>query len=568
MARTIMIQGTASGVGKSLVATALCRLLAQDGYRVAPFKAWNMSLNAFVTADGAEIGRAQGIQAEAAGVAASSDFNPILVKPKGGMTSQVILNGRPYGDFTGFAAPDFVSLARETARGALGRLQERFDWIVIEGAGSPAEPNLRDRDMANMAIADLAEAPVLLVADMDRGGAFAALVGTLELLEPHQRERVAGLVLNRYHGPVEILAPGIREVEARTGKRIIGVLPYLPDLYWEEEDAALLPPAGAAAPATRVLTVAVVRLPHLSNYTDVAPLQAEPDVAVRWVDRPEQLAGADLVLLPGSKNTMADLRWLKERGLAEAISAHSQAKGATIGLCGGYQMLGARLEDPEGLEDAPGAVDGLGLLPVVTRFVAGKQTTQTAVEGLTGLLGAWSRGQQLAGYEIHSGQTELLPGGRPAFRVVARSGRPAEGTDGCTERGGWTFGTYLHGLFENDAFRRNYLNALRARRSLPPLPAQTAPAVLRERTYNRRAQALRDHLDLSPWLGCQPYGHNGSSHCQQRMQRWINLAKICPNGLELSVTIRYAQIGYRTRMAPGFWGHATLHPSPPGLLTN
>ncbi|HLN64875.1 MAG TPA: cobyric acid synthase [Symbiobacteriaceae bacterium] len=497
MARCLMVQGTASGVGKSLLATALCRMLMQDGYRVAPFKAWNMSLNAFVTPDGAEIGRAQGTQAAAAGVPAESDFNPILVKPKGGMTSQVVLNGRTYGDFTGFAAPDLVGLAHETARKSLERLNDRYDWIVIEGAGSPAEPNLRDRDMANMAVADLADAPVILVADMDRGGAFAALLGTLELLEPRHRERVAGLVLNRYHGPKEILLPGIREIEARTGKPILGVLPYLADLYWDEEDSVGL---TAGETEQRELTLAVVRLPHLANFTDATPLAAEPDVSIRYVDRPEQLADVDLVILPGSKNTVADLAWLKHTGLAGAIAAHSRAKGATVGLCGGYQMMGVRLDDPDGLEDAPGSYEGLGVLPVVTRFAPGKRTTLTAVEGLTLMVGAWSKGLQLQGYEIHSGVTELLPGARAAFRVVCRGGAPADDTDGCQEKGGWTFGTYLHGLFENDEFRRRFLNGLRARRGLQPLPPSTPAAVLRERTFNRLAQAVREHIDLKALL--------------------------------------------------------------------
>lgn len=498
MARRIMIQGTASGVGKSLLVTALCRMLAQDGHRVAPFKAWNMSLNAAVTPDGHEIGRAQAIQAEAAGVPVVSHFNPILVKPRGGLSSQVILNGRPHGDFTGFATPEFVTLAHQTAQVALRQLDAAYDWIVIEGAGSPAEPNLRDRDMANMAIADLAGAPVILVADMDRGGAFAALVGTLELLEPRHRERVAGLVLNRYHGPKEILAPGIREIEERTGKPVLGVLPWLPDLYWEEEDAAALPAGGTAAAAgERELTVAVIRLPHISNFTDLAPLQGEPDVAVRYVDSPEQLSGADLILIPGTKSTRADLDWLRERGLADAITAHSRAKGATVGLCGGYQMLGLRLDDPEGVEGPAGSSEGLGVLPVTTRFAPGKQTTLTRLEGISGLIGSWSKGERLAGYEIHCGQTALEPGARPAFRVVARGSEVADGTDGCMEKGGWTFGTYLHGIFDNDQFRRRFLNALRARRGLYPVELSDSVALRRSRAYDRLAGAVRAHLDLS-----------------------------------------------------------------------
>ena len=492
-----MVQGTASGVGKSLIATAICRLLSQDGHRVAPFKAWNMSLNAAVTPDGAEIGRGQAVQAEAAGSVAVSDFNPILVKPKGGTTYQVILNGRPYGDFTGYAAPDFVALGHRVAAEALSRLASAYDWIVLEGAGSPAEPNLRDRDLANMAIAEIADAPVLLVADMERGGAFAALLGTLELLEPRHRDRVVGLILNRYHGPKEILASGITEIEQRTGKRVLGVLPYAADLYWEDEDSVTISDSGGE----RALTVAVVRLPHLANFTDVAPLAAEPDVAVRYVDRPEQLAGADLVLLPGSKNTVADLLWLRERGLVEAVRSHALAKGATIGVCGGYQMLGIGVHDPAGLEGTPGSYAGLGLLPVTTSFEPAKQTTLTEVEGLTGLVRTWAQGQRLTGYEIHSGRTTLLAGARPAFQVRGRGGADVDATDGAAERGGWTFGTYLHGLFDNDLFRRRYLNALRARRGLPPLDPGPRAAVSRERSYNRLAQLLRDHLDLSGVIG-------------------------------------------------------------------
>lgn len=499
MARCVMIQGTASGVGKSLIATALCRLLAQDGFKVAPFKAWNMSLNAAVTPEGAEIGRAQWIQAEAAGVAAHSDMNPILVKPKGGMQSQVILNGRPYGDFTGFAEPAFVELAHATARSALHRLQANYDYIVIEGAGSPAEPNLRDRDLANMAIAEIAGAPVMLVADMERGGAFAALVGTLDLLEPGHRGRVAGLVLNRYHGPREILAPGIAEVEARTGKRFLGVLPYQADLYWEEEDAAF--GLSQQPVRDRALTVAVLRFPHMANFTDLAALGAEPDVAVRYVEHPDELAGVDLIFLPGTKNTVSDLAWLRRRGLAEPIISHARAKGATVGVCGGYQMLGVGLHDPEGREDLPGTHEGLGLLPVSTHFVAGKRTTLTEVEGLSGLVGAWAKGERLSGYEIHSGETALLAGARPAFRAVVRGGAPTDEGMGCMDRGGWIFGTYLHGLFDNDRFRRRFLNALRARRGLPALEPSTSAMLLRERTYNRLAQAVREHIDLAGLLG-------------------------------------------------------------------
>lgn len=495
MVRCVMVQGTASGVGKSLLVTALCRMLAQDGCRVAPFKAWNMSLNAAVTAEGGEIGRAQAIQAEAAGIPALTDMNPILVKPKGGMTSQVILGGRPYGDFTGFASPGFVTLAHDTARAALRRLSEAYDYVIIEGAGSPAEPNLRDRDLANMAIADMADAPVILLADMERGGAFASLVGTLELLEPRHRERVAGLVLNRYHGPREILTPGIAEVEARTGKRFLGVLPYQPDLYWEEEDSV-----GSGTPeigGARELVVAVVRLPHMANFTDLAALAAESDVAVRYVDQPEHLTGVDLIILPGSKNSVLDLHWLRRKGLAEAVIAHARAKGATVGLCGGYQMLGVGLHDPDGLEGPPGTYEGLGLLAVSTRFTPGKQTTLTEVEGLSGLVGAWAKGERLTGYEIHSGQTSLLAGARPAFRVVLRGEQSADEAEGCMDRGGWIFGTYLHGLFDNDRFRRRFLNALRARRGLQPLETETRSVSLRHRTYNRLARAIREHLDLS-----------------------------------------------------------------------
>jgi adenosylcobyric acid synthase len=490
-ARVLMVQGTASHVGKSWLVAGLCRLLRQDGWRVAPFKAQNMSNNAAAVPGGGEIGRAQALQAEAAGIAPCVDLNPVLLKPTGEGRSQVILHGRPVGvwDARGYYR-EMQRPAWDAIRASLGRLRAAHQVVVAEGAGSPAEVNLREHDLANMAVAELADAPVILVADIDRGGVFAALLGTLSLLPPRERERVRGLVVNRFRGDLRLFQDGVRFLEARSGVPVLGVLPWL-DLHLDEEDGVVLTsrrplPQSEPEPVDAV-DVAVVRLPRISNFTDLDPLVAVPGVRLRYAVRPGDLAGADAVILPGSKNTLADLDWLREGGWPEALAAAPEVAG----LCGGLQMLGGRLEDPLGVED-PGRARteaGLGLLDAVTVFRAGKRArpAEVVVSGgppfLRGLLG-----RRLRGYEIHAGETVLGPGAQSFLDGVGSAARPD----------GRVWGTYLHGLFDDEAVCRAWLDSLRARRGLPPLPAGAVQSAVLHRSHalDELAAALRRHLDV------------------------------------------------------------------------
>lgn len=475
MTRAIMLQGTSSHVGKSILAAALCAIFRQDGLSVAPFKAQNMALNAAVTPEGHEIGRAQALQAEAAGVAPHVDMNPILLKPKAETVSQVVVLGRPVGDMPWRRYRDqFRDEALGVIEGALARLKERHDLIVIEGAGSPAEVNLKSRDLANMTTARLANADVLLVADIERGGVFASLVGTLDLLEPDERARVKGLIVNKFRGDATLFEPGARWLEERTGLPVLGVIPYLADLGLDEEDSVGLP---ADRPGN--IDIAVVKLPRISNFNDFDPLAAEPGVGIRYVDTPDALEYPDAVILPGTKNTVEDLRWIYARGLAGAIARLARAGVPVAGICGGYQMLGREVHDVQGIESTPGITPGLGLLPITTRFEPQKRT-----ELVTGT--AW--GAPVSGYEIHMGRSEYIG---PATTLVTLSdGR----TDGAIV--GEVWGTYLHGIFENAAFRRRWLNRLRERRGLPPLPEDGATASPREAALDRLAAHVRRHLDM------------------------------------------------------------------------
>ncbi|HEX2189703.1 MAG TPA: cobyric acid synthase [Longimicrobiaceae bacterium] len=445
-ARTLMVQGTSSGAGKSLLTAALCRIYARRGVRVLPFKAQNMSNNAAVTPCGGEIGRAQALQARAAGVEPRPEMNPVLVKPLADTRSEVIVLGRRDAELTALPWTGRGAALWEAIRGSLAKLRAEAELVVIEGAGSPAEVNLPDA--VNMGVAREADAPVLLVADIDRGGAFAALYGTWALLPEADRARIGGFVLNRFRGDAALLAPAPEILRERTGVPTLGVVPWL-RLELPDEDAASLRDRGAGG----ALTIAAVRLPHLANFDDLDPLAAEPGVRVRWTDRPEALAGADAVVLPGTRNTTADLRWLWESGLAAAVRARAAAGVPVVGLCGGYQMLGASVADPLGLEGG-GEVSGLGLLDARTVLAEAKTTRRAR--------GRWScragplaalRGTEAAGYEIHHGRTELGPGAEPLLEV---EGEPAGSAAGAV------WGCYLHGVFADDALRAAWLGSLRA----------------------------------------------------------------------------------------------------------
>jgi adenosylcobyric acid synthase len=471
-APTLMVQGTASHAGKSVVVAALCRALARRGVRVAPFKAQNMSLNSAVTADGGEIGRSQAFQAEACGIEPEVAMNPILLKPMAGGRCQVILKGQPYAVVEGHGKPEHARLALAVIAESLAELRSRFQVVVLEGMGSPAEINLRERDVANMRTAALAEAPVLLVGDIERGGVFAALAGTMELLNSEDRRRVAGFLINKYHGDPAVLGSGMEELARRYGVPTLGVLPYLPDLRIEEEDAVALGVSSAHGGAAT--DVVVPRLPGIANFTDLAPLAAEPGVSVRYVTHPaewgqraqrapggsdppaKRAPGGALVVLPGTRNTTADLFWLRASGLARRVVEHAAGGGWVIGLCGGYQMLGREIRDPDRVESSDEAVPGLGLLDVATTFAAGKQLAR--VHGISLVPGLEEL--PVEGYEIHHGVTTLGPAARPALRLSERLGIAVREADGAVDASGRVFGTYLHGLFDSPAFRRPFLRML------------------------------------------------------------------------------------------------------------
>jgi adenosylcobyric acid synthase len=491
LAACVMVQGTASGVGKSLLTAALCRIFARAGYRVAPFKAQNMSLNAAVTADGGEIGRAQAVQAAAAGVEPMVDMNPILLKPEADNRSQVVVRGRAMASLDWRSYQQRASTLWPVIVESLERLRRASDVVVIEGAGSPAEINLTC-DLTNMRVAAAADAPVLLVGDIDRGGVFAALVGTLSLLSPEDRARVAGVIVNRFRGDPSVLAPGIDLLVARTGVPVLGVVPHLGEAPLPEEDSLALEAVAAASerPDARVV-VAVPRLPRIANFDDVEPLADEPGVAVRFVSRPEALQAADIIVLPGSKTTVADLAWMRERGLDAAIASAALDGRLVLGICGGYQMLGARLDDPHHVESDTDAVAGLGLLPVVTTYARDKATCRVRARVLPGgPLGA-AGGVVVDGYEIHCGRT-IVHGGSPVFALVERAGEATDAADGA--RAGNVIGTYLHGCLSSGPLRRALLTAAVARRGGQPDP-RWGMDTLADR-YDRVADCVGAALDL------------------------------------------------------------------------
>ena len=455
-ARVLMVQGASSSAGKSLLAAALCRIFARKGMRVAPFKAQNMSNNAAVCPDGAEIGRAQAVQAAAAGVSPTADMNPILLKPEADSRSQVVVLGRPWRTLR---AGSYYRRKEElwpVVTAALDRLRAACELVVIEGAGSPVELNLRSADVVNMAVARHARAPVLLVGDIDRGGIFAQLLGTLWLLPPEERALVRALVVNKFRGDPALFADGVRILEERGGAPVLGVIPYLPAPAIPEEDAATLDTAAPGAAAT--LDLAVIRLPHIANFDDFDPLSAEAGVRLRYVQSPAALGRPHAVLLPGTKCTIADLAWLRSQGLAKAIRELAAQGTSIIGICGGYQMLGRVIRDPSHVESTDREAQGLGLLPVETTFETAKVTVQARARVLGGP--GWLTtiaDQELEGYEIHMGRTT---GSRPWLEILRRNGEAVALPDGATGDDGRVWGCYLHGLFASTAFRRAWLASL------------------------------------------------------------------------------------------------------------
>lgn len=487
-ARPLMIQGTMSNVGKSLLVAGLARVLVQDGYSVAPFKSQNMALNSFVTADGREIGRAQAMQAQAAGLDPVSDMNPILLKPEGARGSQVIVDGLSRGTMSAREYFAYRPGLAPHVEAAYRRLAERHDIVLIEGAGSPAEINLQRDDIVNMGMARMVDAPVLLVGDIDPGGVFAQLVGTVSLVPQADRRRIRGLIVNKFRGDVSILRPGLAPLEELCAAPVLGVVPYT-RLDIDDEDS--LSPRLLSRSASRPVDVAVIRLPHLSNFTDFDPLARHGAVGVRYVERARDLGRPDLVVLPGTKSTLADLAWLRESGIAACLL--SLARGATpvLGICGGYQMLGEELRDPDGVEGQPASARGLGLLPVRTVFERSKtlERTDTVLrveDGFFSCLDALS----VHGYEIHAGATEALDGGAPEVLEVGRvrSGGIARGS---------VMGTYLHGLFDSPDVVRALADALLRARGLDPSGFDiVGGSAYRDAQFDKLADAVRSALDM------------------------------------------------------------------------
>ncbi len=511
-----MVLGTSSHVGKSLMTAALCRILMQHGYRVAPFKSQNMSLNSAATVEGLEIGRAQALQAEAAGVAPSVHMNPILMKPSGETSSQIVVRGRIWGRVT---ARDYhlrrVEELLPVVRESYETLASQYDVIVLEGAGSPAEINLKQHDIVNMKMAELADASCLLVGDIDRGGVFASLVGTLDLLEPEERRRIRGFVINKFRGDLSLLEPGMRMIEQRTGKACVGVVPYLHSLQLEEEDSLGLPVSTqtqwppdetSAMGPDRPLRVAVIALPSFSNFTDFDSLRSEPSVSLLFCRTAETIAQADVVVLPGSKQTVDDLLWMREEGLDAAVRRFAET-GLVVGICGGMQMLGEMISDPFDMEHG-GAVAGLGLLAIETVMEKEKVTRNATGEISAKILfGHAVTNGMVSGYEIHIGRTIYRDGAVPFAVLSTGAAMPDVVEDGCIRDDSRVFGTYLHGLFDDDGFRHQFLQAARAFYQLDEPGELLRWREVREESLNRLAREVENALDMEMifgWIGL-PY---------------------------------------------------------------
>jgi adenosylcobyric acid synthase len=491
-----MLQGTASSVGKSLLTAAMCRLFRREGLRVAPFKAQNMALNAAVTPSGGEIGRAQAVQAEAAGIEPTIEMNPILLKPEGGMRSQVVMLGRSAGSMTWSEYQAMRSELIGIVDDCIARLRRDFDLVVIEGAGSPAEINLTGQDLVNMHVARAADAPVLLIGDIDRGGVFAHLAGTFDLLAPADRARIAGFVINKFRGDRDLLKPGLDFLQARCGVPVLGVVPYIERLRIAEEDSvALEDRSRGVSPSSEAVRIAIVRLPRISNYDDFSALEHEPGVSVSYVESPEAIADADLVIVPGSKHTTGDLSWMRGAGLDEALMRRAAAGGLILGICGGCQMLGRRIEDPDSVESSARETEGLAMLPIVTRFEPVKRTTRVRAIGCPSPLFGDFTGE-LDAYEIHMGRIAAIEEAAAPFRILSRNGEACDAPDGAIAPGRAVVGTMLHGIFENDGLRRAMLTAIRARRGIrAPAGLQGVPS--RESEYDRLADAVGRSLDMA-----------------------------------------------------------------------
>lgn len=486
-AKAIMIQGTASNAGKSFLTAGLCRIFRQDGYRAAPFKSQNMALNSYITKDGLEMGRAQVMQAEAAGIEPRVEMNPILLKPTSHVGSQVIVNGEVLGNMS---AMDYFAYKKQLipkVEAAFQKLSRDFDIIVIEGAGSPAEINLKDCDIVNMGMAKIAKAPVLLAGDIDRGGVFASLYGTVKLLEEEEQQRIKGFIINKFRGDVEILRPGLNMIEEKTGIPVVGVVSMTP-LDLDDEDS--LSERLSHKEVQGIIDIAVIRLPHISNFTDFNVFEQMEGVSLRYVEHVREFGKPDLIFLPGTKNTMVDLRWMRESGLETVIVRQVETGIPVVGICGGYQMLGEQLEDPDGVEQG-GSMRGMGLLNALTVFEPAKTRTRISgrmihKEDVPGN----AAGKEVQGYEIHMGRTSNL--GRCRETIQLEDGR----IDGLCNEAGTVFGTYLHGIFDFGDLAAFLVGRLMEKKGMDPEKWHFDPEAHKQQEYDKLADLIRNSLDM------------------------------------------------------------------------
>jgi len=498
--KALMVQGTSSYCGKSLLVAALCKIFSEAGYKVAPFKAQNMSLNSFVTEDGKEVARAQALQAFAASIEPTVDMNPILLKPKGDTISQVVFYGKPYKDMS---AKDYYSEfalkeGLQSAKDSLERLMFRFDIIFIEGAGSPAEINIYDTDIVNMRIAEFVKAPVLLISDIDRGGVFASLVGTLELLKPQHQELIKGFIINKFRGQLSLLEPGLLKLTEITGKPVLGVIPFIQDLILPDEDSMSLERVSQIDEGK--IVIVVVRLPRISNFTDFDPLESEPSVKVRYIKSVEELGKPNAIIIPGTKNTVQDLLWLKNNGLADEIFRLAKKGTPVLGVCGGYQIIGKKVIDKKGIEGGtPIEFTGIGLLNTVTEFQQYEKMTERVVAQIIGdspMLHS-GIGKTIIGYEIHMGKTSLGKDVKPAFRIIRRGSKDVYDFDGAVDASGSILGTYIHGIFDELPARRSFVDFLTKKSGIKP--SNEAVSDVRaewEKSLRQLAKIVKTSLDM------------------------------------------------------------------------
>jgi len=495
-----MFLGTGSDVGKSVLAAAFCRIFKNAGYRVAPFKAQNMALNSFITPQNGEMGRAQVVQAEAAGIEPHVDMNPILLKPTSQMGSQVIVLGRVVGNFSAKEYYDYKKELVPVVREAFERLSAKNDIIVMEGAGSAVELNLKEHDLVNMAMAEIADAKCILVGDIDRGGIFASLLGSISLLQPTERGRIIGFIVNKLRGDPRLFEDGVQILQSRSGVPVFGVVPYFSDISLPEEDSVALgrrmtgPEAGGSSDSIRI---GVVRLPFISNYTDFDPFEMDPNVELVYFDSPARIFGFDAVIIPGSKNTIEDLAALSRSGMADVLNAFHKSGGTVVGLCGGYQMMGTVVRDPRAIESPLGTIPGLGLLDMETEMYPDKITSQVEARVISKSLPFPGSKGVLAGYEIHMGRSTSGGNAKSIFRILRREGMPVDVEDGLSQPDGRTWGTYIHGIFDNDGFRNAFLEDIGKR------SGKTAPASglfsfrpYKEVQYDRLAELVRKFVDV------------------------------------------------------------------------